>query len=92
MIGIVTWSNELDEEIKDGLNDSRIIVSVEELTQNICKFNKVILRRHQSWTLEILKSMLETIKILDKEIFYIAKPDDADETRLLLELDIKYIL
>ena len=92
MIAIMTWSSELDEEIKDGLNGSSIISSFEEFAQNMANFNKVILRRHQLWTLKALESVLKTIKVLGAEIYYIAKTDDTDETKLLIELDIKNIL
>ena len=92
MIAIMTWKEDLNEELKLGLDGSRVADSIEELEDDMDYLDKVILTRHLDWSLEELRTVLKNLKDSGIEIFYIKEFDTPEELSLLIEMDIKNIL
>lgn len=92
MIAIMTWKEDLNEELKLRLDGSRIMDSIEELEDDLDYLDKVILTRHLDWSLEELRTVLKNLKDSGIEIFYIKESDTPEELSLLIELDVKNIL
>lgn len=92
MIAIMTWKEDLNEELKLRLDGSRIMDSIEELEDVLDYLDKVILTRHLDWSLEELRTVLKNLKDSGIEIFYIKESDTPEELSLLIELDVKNIL
>jgi len=92
MIAIMTWNEELNEELKLRLADNRVIDSIEELEDNMDYLDKVILSKHSEWTMDELKKVLKNLMDSGIEIFYIKESDTPEELSLLIEMDIKNIL
>lgn len=92
MIAIMTWKEDLNEELKLRLDGSRVMDSIEELEDNMDYLDKAILSKHINWSLEELRELLLKLKDSGVEIFYIKDNDEPEELRLLIELDIKNIL
>jgi len=92
MIAIMTWKEDLNEELKLGLDGSRVMDSIEELEDDMDYLDKVILTRHLDWSLEELRTVLKNLKDSGIEIFYIKEFDIPEELSLLIEMDIKNIL
>lgn len=92
MIAIMTWNEELNEELKLRLADNRVIDSIEELEDNMDYLDKVILSKHSEWTIYELKKVLKNLTDSGIEIFYIKESDSSEELGLLIEMDVKNIL
>lgn len=92
----MTWSEDLNRKLNNRLKDGRILNSTEELTKNITNFKKVIISKHEMWTLEILESLLMTLKALDIEIYYMTKLGEEEKElqeikELLHKLEVENI-
>jgi len=92
MIAIMTWKEDLNEELKLRLDGSRVIDSIEELEDDMDYLDKVILTRHLDWSLEKLRAVLKNLKDSGIEIFYIKESDTPEELSLLIGMDVKNIL
>lgn len=92
MIAIMTWNEELNEELKLRLADNRVIDSIEELEDNMDYLDKVILSKHSEWTIDELKKVLKNLTDSGIKIFYIKESDSSEELSLLIEMDVKNIL
>lgn len=92
MIAIMTWNEELNEELKLRLADNRVIDSIEELEDNMDYLDKVILSKHSEWAMDELKKVLKNLTDSGIEIFYIKESDSSEELGLLIEMDVKNIL
>ncbi|TAH63385.1 MAG: hypothetical protein EWM50_02865 [Gottschalkiaceae bacterium] len=92
MIAIMTWKADLNEELKQRLDGSRVIDSVEELEDNIDYLDKVIISKHSEWSLEVLEELLLKLKDSGVEIIYITKAESAEEIKTCIDLGIEDFL
>ena len=92
MIAIMTWKEDLNEELKLRLDGSRIMDSIEELEDDLDYLDKVILSKHSEWTIDELKELLLKLKDSGVDIIYITKAESAEEIKTCIDLSIEDFL
>lgn len=92
MIAIATGKKDLDENLKEHLEDSEIVESMEYLYGNLLKFDTVVISKHLKATAMIISEILFFLKQSNRRIIYITSEDAADEIKMCLKFDIRDIM
>jgi hypothetical protein len=92
MIAIATGKKDLDESLKEHLEDSEIVESMESLYENLLKYDTVVISKHLKATAMIFSELLFFLKQSSRRIIYIASEDEADEIKMCIKFDIRDIM
>lgn len=92
MIALATGKKDLDENLKEHLEDGYIVDSMEFFFANAGNFDTAILSRHLKGTAVIISELLFFLKQSNMRVIYITNEDQTDEIKTCLKLGISDIV